>query len=83
MSRATASISMVLGAGFSTLAATITQLTVYDGSGAGIFALLPVALGVIVTYGELRGSATDAATDDLPDGLTDHEIQKLRGDPDA
>lgn len=82
MSRATASISMVLGAGFSTLAATITQLTVYDGSGAGIFALLPVALGVIVAYGELRGAATDTA-DDLPDGLTDHEIQKLRGDPDA
>jgi hypothetical protein len=74
MSRATAHLSMMLGAGFSTLSTVITDLTVYDGP-TGLIALIPVAFAVIVAVDELQSSSDD---DDLPDGLTEHEVSKLR-----
>ncbi|WP_336024768.1 hypothetical protein [Halobellus salinisoli] len=79
MSRASAAVSVVLGAGFSTLAAVITDLTVYDGSGTLIVSV-PLALGMIYAVDEL---VRHRDGDELPDGLTDQEIRDLGGDPDA
>jgi hypothetical protein len=79
MSRSAASISIVLGAGFTTIATTISDLTVYDGP-TGLIALTPIAFALLVAADELRSSDERA---DLPDGLTDEEIRALGGDPDA
>jgi len=77
MSRASAAISVVLGAGFSTIASVITDLTVYDGSGTLIVSI-PLAFGMVYAVDELVRDR-----DELPEGLTDEEIRQLRGDPDA
>jgi hypothetical protein len=77
MSRALASISVVLGGGFSALAHTISNLTVYDGT--GLAAVLPIILGVVVAASEY--DVDDG--DDLPDGLTDEEVRNLGGEADA
>ena len=79
MSRAVAAISVVLGAGFTSLTEVITQLTVYDGATPGL-AVLPILVG----FGIAAIEATlDDDQGDLPDGLTDEEIRNLGGEPDA
>jgi hypothetical protein len=79
MSRAVAAISVVLGAGFSTLATVITDLSVYDGS-FPLISFVPLALGFLAASSVYPD---DDDRDDLPDGLTADEIRDLGGDPDA
>ena len=81
MNRDVASIVVILGAGFSTIASTVTNLTVYDGSGGGFVALVPIAFAFLIAAGELYDRGNN--NPDLPDGLTDDEIRDLRGGPDA
>ena len=80
MNRAVVWLSTVLGAGFSALSLILTNLTVYDGSGS-IIAFLPMLVALMIAGIEAhRGDDRD----DLPDeGLTDEEIRKLGGEPDA
>jgi len=64
MNRPSLDLTLMLGAGFSTLATTLTQLSVYDGSGGGFVALVPVALGGLIALDHIRGSPSSTGTDD-------------------
>lgn len=79
MSRAVASISIVLGAGFTTLSEVITDLTVFDGPSTMI-TLLPLFAAFGIAAIEAHQDGKD---DDLPDGLDDEAIRDLGGEPDA
>jgi hypothetical protein len=78
MTHAVGSISMMLGAGFSTIS---TAVLVGTGASStlGLFALAPVVLGAIIAYDELPSSTPHLP----PDGLTDEEIESLKEGADA
>jgi len=78
MSRDAAAASVVLGAGFSTLATAITNLSVYDGT-IPIYSVLPIAVGLLAA----NYVYPDDDRDELPDGLDREAIKELGGDPDA
>ncbi|WP_256545752.1 hypothetical protein [Halobellus inordinatus] len=79
MSRAVAATSVVLGAGFSTLATVITDLSVYDGT-FPLISVAPLAVGLLAAN---LVYPHDDDRDELPDGLDREAIKELGGDPDA